>query len=58
MAHNDPVQEYLDRLRSLGPSEKLSRDIDEVEREHHRKLAARSEPRRKIRPGFRSPKET
>lgn len=50
----DVVQEYLDRLRSMGPSESLARDIDEVEREHHRELKEREQSRRKrLKPGFR-----
>ena len=52
MSRNDPVQEYLDRLRSMSPNEKLSRDIEEIEQEHRRKLDE-ERPRRKIKTGFR-----
>lgn len=31
----DAVQQYLDRLRSMDPTPRMARHIDEVEAEHH-----------------------
>jgi hypothetical protein len=52
---HDPVQEYLDTLRGMGPSDKLRRDIDEVEQEHRRRIAEREAKGKKPPMGFRKP---
>ncbi|MBC9819741.1 hypothetical protein [Terrabacter sp. MAHUQ-38] len=49
----DVVQEYLDRLRSMGPSDRMLRDIDEVEEEHRRELAEQEARRQRVKLGFR-----
>lgn len=50
----DAVHEYLERLRSMDPSENLSRAIDAVESEYDREHPTEGrKPRRPM--GFRKP---
>ncbi len=52
MRDYDPVQEYLDRLRSMSPSENLLHQIDDLERKHREKLE--NEQQKRVKTGFRS----